>query len=446
MQVTPAEMSVKEIIDLRKEDMIKPNPEYQRGVVWTLDQQKKLIDSVLRGYRLPIIYLHKIDKKVAGMIRQGYDIIDGQQRIVALHRFVEGTFPLYDVKDERAKLPLFLRDQPCPWSGKHMHELTEEDRERLLQTRLPISCIHTDNDNEVRDLFVRLQAGFPLNHQEKRDSYPGLFGEYILWLGGKPDIIKYQGHRFFQDVLRMRPGSDRGKTRQLAAQITILFLERYVRDVEYFSDINAKAIDEYYYKHLDFDEATDRNKRLLVILDKLTELMAFDKGPKLRAHEAIHLILFVDTIWDDYTRFWESQIAEAVRAFSAELNEANATRYDPKPHETWLQYGVHTRANSDRGDSIQRRHNFYCQRMAEYIENLTPKDERRFFTSTEREQVYWRDRQLCGVCKAKVSWIEAEIHHLKAYSKGGSTTLDNAQLVHRHCHPSAASLCSAATK
>lgn len=229
----------------------------------------KLIDSVLRGYQLPIIYLHYQERTVAGLTQQSYDIIYGQQRITALHDFVEGAFPLYAIDDKRARFPRFLYDEPCPWGEKDFHGLSEELQQRLLNTRLPVAYIETNNNNEVRDLFVRLQSGFPLNAQEKRDSYPGQFTDFILSVGGKPAITRYPGHPFFQQVLRMKPGRDRGRTRQLAAQIAILFLERRYNNPEHFTDINTKAIDDYYYTHLDFDSESPDCKRLRSILDRL---------------------------------------------------------------------------------------------------------------------------------------------------------------------------------
>ncbi len=206
---------------------MKPNPEYQRGAVWTSDQRMKLIDSVFRGYQLPIIYLHYIKHTIAGMTQELYEIIDGQQRIDALHYFVEGAFALYNVDDEKAKFPAFLKNNDCPWGGKYFADLSKDLQKELLDTKLPVALIQTEDSNEVRDLFVRLQSGIPLNAQEKRDSYPGHFTDFILSLGGKPDIPKYPGHNFFRQVLKMKPGQDRGKTRQLAAQIAILFFERH---------------------------------------------------------------------------------------------------------------------------------------------------------------------------------------------------------------------------
>ena len=261
----------------------------------------KLIDSVMRGYQLPIIYLHYNKKTVAGMTRESYDIIDGQQRITALHLFVEGAFPLYTADDEKARFPKFLQSEPCPWGGKDFHGLSEELKGRLLDTKLPVAYINTDNSNEVRDLFVRLQSGFPLNAQEKRDSYPGQFTDFILAIGGKPVIPRYPGHDFFKRVLKMKPGQDRGRTRQLAAQIAVLFLERRNNAPEHFTDINARAIDDYYYANLDFDSESPDCKRLRAILDKLDQLLGDGKSPKLRAHDAIHLVLLLDSIWEDYT-------------------------------------------------------------------------------------------------------------------------------------------------
>ena len=435
-------LTVEELVNLRKNDMARPNHEYQRGDVWTRDQQMKLIDSVMRGYQLPIIYLHYNRKTVAGMTQESFDIIDGQQRITALHLFVEGAFSLYTAVDEKARFPKFLQTEPCPWGGKDFHGLSDELKVRLLGAKLPVAYITTDNSNEVRDLFVRLQSGFPLNAQEKRDSYPGQFTDFILALGGKPAILRYPGHGFFQNVLRMKPGQDRGKTRQLAAQIAILFLERRSNGPDHFVDTNARAIDDYYYTNLDFDSESLDCERLRDILDKLDQLLGDGKSPKLRAHDAIHLVLLLDSIWDDYSRSWESTLRDAQGTFSAALAKASESGKLAQPDEIWLNYGVWTRSNSDRGENIRRRHQYYSQRMVEFLGNLTPMDSKRAFGPLEREIIYWRDEKRCQVCSAEVYWSDAEIHHVAQHSEGGKTELTNGVLVHKHCHPKS----SAATK
>ena len=96
MQYELKHRSVKDLVDLYGNAMLKANPEYQRGAVWTAPQKKKLIDSVLRGYPLPVIYLHHIKRSVAGMQREDLEIIDEQQRITALYEFAEGAYSLFD--------------------------------------------------------------------------------------------------------------------------------------------------------------------------------------------------------------------------------------------------------------------------------------------------------------------------------------------------------------
>ena len=274
-------LTVESLVAYREEDFMKPNPEYQRGEVWTPDQQKKLIDSIFRGYQLPIIYLHDIRREVFGKVQERLEVIDGQQRINALHRYFKGEFALYEVNDTRARFPAFLHDiqkHPCPWGGKEFHSLPAEWKKTLLEKELPIAFIRDADENEVRDLFVRLQAGFPLNAQEKRDSLPGEFTDFILKLGGKPARVGYPGHQLFTSLMGLKPGTDRGRTRQLAAQVTVLFLEQRREGPDYFSDTKRAEVDSYYYTQLDFDADSPECQRLRGILDKLCELLNGWKG------------------------------------------------------------------------------------------------------------------------------------------------------------------------
>jgi len=83
-------MFVRDLLQLKKHSMLRVNHEYQRAAVWSESQQKKLIDSVMRGYPLPLIYLHHRVNVIAGMKSEALEIIDGQQRINALYEFGEG--------------------------------------------------------------------------------------------------------------------------------------------------------------------------------------------------------------------------------------------------------------------------------------------------------------------------------------------------------------------
>lgn len=159
---------------------------------------------------------------------------------------------------EEAQFPNFVQKQPCAWGGKRFEELSPELKAQFLTKELAVESIQTNIGDEARDLFIRLQAGMPLNSQEKRDAWPGNFTEYILKLAGKPLIAKYPGHDFFRDVMKARD-NNRGEYRQQAAQMVMLYYSW--KENGRLGDINAEAIDAFYHKHLDFDAASPEAKR-----------------------------------------------------------------------------------------------------------------------------------------------------------------------------------------
>jgi hypothetical protein len=428
--------TIRELIQLKKAKMLAANPEYQRGAVWSRTQQRKLIDSVMRGYPLPLIYLHHIKTEVAGMAREDLEIIDGQQRINALYEFSEGAFTLFDpvADDAVARFPAFIKAQPCTWAGKNCDQLDAETRTRFLDTPLTVAMIETDQVNEVRDLFVRLQSGLPLNAQETRDAWPGQFTDFILKVGGKPELPRYPGYSFFTRTLGMKPSSDRGKTRQLAAQLTMLFLARRAGN-ERLCDINAGAINEFYYSNLDFNAELAEPQRLLAAMTKLEQILIPGKHPKLRGHDAMHAIMFVDSLMDDYAPTWQDRFPAALDQFLAGLANAKSDMDGTEPDEFWTQYGQWTRVNSDRGDNIARRHRFYVRKMREYMQPLTLKDPQRLFGELERTILFYEQGKLCAECDGSVDWHDCEIHHVEEHSQGGQTTLENGALVHKGCHP-----------
>ena len=437
METSQAEMSIKDLVDLFKNKMLIANPEYQRGVVWRDAQQKRLIDSLFRGYKLPLIYLHEKNKEIAGRRSEGFEIIDGQQRLEAIYRYVEGAIRLFDPSTENdiAKFPRYLLDKPCPWAGKYFHELSSELQDGLLETTLSLAMIQCDDMNEVRDLFIRLQAGIALNAQERRDVLPGGMNDFILRLGGKPQMPKYPGHDFFKDAMGASPGSDRGKTRQLAAQITSLLLAQNRGVGGDLPDINAAAINDLYHENLDFDPDGTQGRRIWEVFNLLHRLLGDGNRPRLRGHDAIHAALLVDRLRDDFNPAWQEEFAAALDTFLLNLRGASKAEDDDSKYVYWSQYGTWTRVNSDRGENISRRHSFYIERMLSEMPTTEPKDPSRQFSKEMRELIYLQQGKKCAVCRSAVRWQDAEIHHVKEHQHGGKTVLENAALVHKECHP-----------
>ena len=72
------QMDVQEIINRYEKGQLRLDPGFQRESVWKERDRDKLIDSILRNFPLPSIFLHR------GRDDHGnthYYVIDGKQRI-----------------------------------------------------------------------------------------------------------------------------------------------------------------------------------------------------------------------------------------------------------------------------------------------------------------------------------------------------------------------------
>lgn len=75
--------------DWRDHDHFDLNAPYQRGSVWTVDQQRNLIKSLLMG--LPIGSIITSDLPFQAGNPYSYRVVDGKQRIEAIRAFIDGT-------------------------------------------------------------------------------------------------------------------------------------------------------------------------------------------------------------------------------------------------------------------------------------------------------------------------------------------------------------------
>ena len=278
-----SEWTVGDLIERQRKNFLRVNHEYQRGLRWTDIQKRMFIDSVFRGYSIPAFYFHKHETSVGSDRNTYYDIVDGQQRVNAIYDYSESAFPLLDPSNDSGfRFPNFVKGDPCPWGGKRFDELPEELKDRLRNHKIVAFEIKTENENEIRDLFIRLQGGTPLTPQDKRDSWPGNFTEFVLKVGGKSGVNKWYGVPLFKEISKVNNESRR---RQLVAQIFMLFWA--VSKDNKFCDIKSANIDEFYHSQVDFDETADEAQRFEKICDKLYK--ALSGKPKIVGHHLIHL-------------------------------------------------------------------------------------------------------------------------------------------------------------
>jgi len=131
-------------------------PEYQRNYIYASDggmREQAVIESLLKGYPIGLIYFNKVDNNK-------YEVLDGQQRITSIGRFVNGKFA---IKDENGHEQYF--------SG-----MAEDKQEQIMNSKLLIyECEGTET--EIKEWFKTINiAGVPLNNQELLNAvYSGPF-------------------------------------------------------------------------------------------------------------------------------------------------------------------------------------------------------------------------------------------------------------------------------
>ena len=131
-------------------------PEYQRNYIYASDGGKKeaaVIESILKGYPIGLIYFNKVNN-------DALEVLDGQQRITSLGRFVTDKFA---IKDENGMEQYFTG-------------IAANKQKKIWDTKLLIyECEGTES--EIKEWFKTINiAGVPLNDQELLNAvYSGPF-------------------------------------------------------------------------------------------------------------------------------------------------------------------------------------------------------------------------------------------------------------------------------
>jgi hypothetical protein len=189
-----------ELLDAVEGGGIVRNPEYQRGAAWGRQQKQALIDSVFRAYPLPAFFFEvKVKRGLGGTSSEKHEIIDGQQRLLALQEFMADNFELLESSNSKLRLPLSMRASPALWEGKRFSDLAASLRAGFLTTKVQVYLVKdVANPDEVRDLFIRLQSGTALTRQQIRDAWPGQLGPRVERWAGK--LSKHPKYAFFRAV------------------------------------------------------------------------------------------------------------------------------------------------------------------------------------------------------------------------------------------------------
>lgn len=121
----------------------------RKGNIWDINRKSLLVHSLITGFPVPPIYT-----RINGDI---YDFVDGKQRITTLFSFINDEFALSE------KTPLVHDDIVA---GKKFSELPEEMQKSIKNYTLSVIRLEDITDEEVEEMFFRLNNGVALKSIE----------------------------------------------------------------------------------------------------------------------------------------------------------------------------------------------------------------------------------------------------------------------------------------
>ena len=168
---------VKSLYEDHKTGDLKLNPTFQRRVVWDDQRCSRLVESVILEVPLPVFY-------VAESFDGTREVIDGQQRLTALFRFLDNSYALKGL----SALPAL--------NGKLFADLDKPTQKLIRNCSLRVVVFKKESDENLRfDIFARLNTGaVPLNDQEIRNCiYRGPYNDLLHELAAEKEYMKLMG-------------------------------------------------------------------------------------------------------------------------------------------------------------------------------------------------------------------------------------------------------------
>jgi len=158
---SPTLQSVSWFVDLFRNGQLNLSPTYQRLSFWNDDYRAFFIDTLLTGYPMPAVFLHR---EIDDDGRTTYSVVDGKQRIETILQFAH------------------FKTMPVPASvpeiaGLTFDELSREARQAFWSYQVPVELMPETSEPVLKDIFDRFNRNVgKLRPQELRHArFDGAF-------------------------------------------------------------------------------------------------------------------------------------------------------------------------------------------------------------------------------------------------------------------------------
>lgn len=391
----------------------------QRQACWSETDQNAMIDTCLRGWKCPPIYLiTRTD--LTGECDQGEDhVFDGAHKLEAVFDFIDGKFPF---RADRRFAEL---------DGKRFGEMPRDVQERIKKYRFHINHIDEEtagDPDELRVLWERVnKAGVRLNAYELEIP---VIEELIQ------KVLQPVGKGFMGTVLFPKSASKRGSLEQI---LQIILAVHDLNDDGSFSSQNAlvrtwhatrlgttmaERVANVEKNEAGWADVLIRCQKMMADLDQLNVFRNADTGAVDVADALLktELPFVLARFARRFPRIedFRSRKVEIAARLRAEIFSKTALQMMSEM-EVRGRNGTYQRKLMRLVDGI-------ALTMAEQVQ-------RRLFTAKQKETKLREQGGNCAACgKPVLAHQLADGDHVVAWVDGGATAMENLQILHRHCH------------
>lgn len=398
--------TIKDLHDRYKDGELSLQPDFQRQFVWDPTRSSRLIESVLLGVPLPIIYL-------AEEPNGNESVIDGQQRLTSFFEFLDGTLKLSGLRVREAL------------NGMKFSELPREAQSIIKRTPLRAITIKRESDKDLKfEIFERLNSGsVALNDQELRNCI--FRGPYIKLLKELSEDADFRRLLNFS-------GPDK---RMRDVEMTLRFAAFYHATYLHYSPpmksfMNSDMEKHQYISPAEQERVRQAFKKSCQLTFSLLGEHAFKRFYRGNGDDAngrwepkkINSSLY-DVLMFGFTAYEQRQIYPRLDAIREALIDLMAN------NDVFISA---IELSTSSRQAVETRFEIWRSVLKQAVGPITL--EPRCFSGALKTELFEKD-STCAICKQKISAIDdAAVDHIEQYWQGGKTIDKNARLTHRYCN------------
>ena len=190
----PSNIEIETIISRIEGARLNLQPDFQRGEVWSVTKQQKLIDTILRNWSMPPIHVIPAENGVL-------EVMDGQQRLASIRNFCNDKFRINGNIEPS-------NDDIKALDGLTFSNLPDDVKNRFLYYSVSFITLTDYEPTEPAELFDRLNQPMKLTSAEQRNAYVGKTRNQIKklvdtfeQLGASAETIGFSNSRLAYDEI-----------------------------------------------------------------------------------------------------------------------------------------------------------------------------------------------------------------------------------------------------